>query len=329
MTPRGDAAATISAALVKNINPSGDSYPYELTAIGTSFYFRADDGSAAGTVLVKDIYPGSGYSSPSNFASVGSTLYFSATDGINGIELWKSDGTGPGTSMVKDIYAGSNGSNPEVFTAFNGSLYFRANDGTNGVELWKSDGTAAGTVMVKDIYPKGNSWPAQAVVFGGAVYFVASEPVHGQELWRSDGTEAGTQRVSDVHPGASGGVMQVASSSNAVYFRGDDGSHGSEVWKVTSRIDNSAPPQTTIVKHPSKLVRTKTTKAKVSFVFKSSKKGSHFSCKLDKGKWSSCRSPKSYKVKLGKHTFQVRATSSAGKTDRSPAKWVWKVKRRK
>ena len=39
------------------------------------------DGTAAGTVLVKDIYPGSDSSYPSNLTNVGGTLFFAANDG--------------------------------------------------------------------------------------------------------------------------------------------------------------------------------------------------------------------------------------------------------
>ena len=57
--------------------------------------------------MVKDIYSGSGGSNPSDLTAVGNTLYFEADDGTNGTELWKSDGTASGTVMVKDIYSGS------------------------------------------------------------------------------------------------------------------------------------------------------------------------------------------------------------------------------
>ena len=53
--------------------------------------------------MVKDITNGSGSSFPSQLTAVGNTLYFSANDGTNGTELWKSDGTANGTMMVKDI----------------------------------------------------------------------------------------------------------------------------------------------------------------------------------------------------------------------------------
>ena len=45
------------------------------------------------------------------------------------------------------------------------------------------------------------------------------------------------------------------------------------------------------------------------------------------------KSPKAYRVKADKvgkrkHTFQVRATDKAGNVDKTPTKWVWKVKRK-
>jgi Right handed beta helix region len=74
-------------------------------------------------------------------------------------------------------------------------------------------------------------------------------------------------------------------------------------------------PQTTITKAPPK----KTHKTTVKFKFKASEPAS-FRCKLDKGKFKKCRSPKTYKkLKPGKHVFQVRATDAAGNVGK-PAK---------
>ena len=201
--------------------------------------------------MIKDIDSGSGSSYPDYLTAVGTTLYFRATDGTNGYELWKSDGTASGTVMVKDITAevaavipdlphsrwyhplfrsqrrnqririveerwnslrhgdgqdissGSGSSSPDRLTAVGTTLYFRADDGTNGYELWKSDGTASGTVMVKDINSgSGGSYPSSLTAVGNTLYFRATDGTNGYELWKSDGTASGTVMVKDIDSGS-------------------------------------------------------------------------------------------------------------------------------
>ncbi len=82
-------------------------------------------------------------------------------------------------------------------------------------------------------------------------------------------------------------------------------------------LGNPALPQTEISKGP----KAKSHSTTATFKFTSSVKGSSFQCKLDKGKFKKCKSPKKYKdLKVGKHVFQVRAVNSAGKADPTPAK---------
>lgn len=84
----------------------------------------------------------------------------------------------------------------------------------------------------------------------------------------------------------------------------------------TTPPSDITPPKVTITKAPK--AKSKSTTAK--FTFKSDEAGSKFQCKLDKGKFASCRSPKTYKkLKPGKHTFQVKATDKAGNVSK-PAK---------
>jgi hypothetical protein len=61
-------------------------------------------------------------------------------------------------------------------------------------------------------------------------------------------------------------------------------------------------------------------------------RGSHgvgklsFTCKLDRGKWTSCRSPKTYKhLRKGRHTFAVKTVDRRGKVDPTPATKRFKV----
>jgi len=110
-----------AALLVKDINPSGGTTPASpslLTNVNGTLFFRAyddvhgyelwkTDGTAMGTVLVKDINPGIADSSPYGLTNINGKLYFGANDGVNGEEIWKSDGTPAGTVLVKDIRAGA------------------------------------------------------------------------------------------------------------------------------------------------------------------------------------------------------------------------------
>ena len=87
-----------------------------------------------------------------------------------------------------------------------------------------------------------------------------------------------------------------------------------------STPDTTAP-TVKITKAPK--AQSKSTTAK--FKFKASEAGSTFQCKLDKGKFKSCKSPKTYKkLKPGKHVFKVRATDKAGNVGK-PATKKFKV----
>ena len=61
------------------------------------------DGTAAGTRLVKDIYPGALSSRPAMFRSGEGYLLFIAEDEDGRAKLWRSDGSEAGTVMIKDI----------------------------------------------------------------------------------------------------------------------------------------------------------------------------------------------------------------------------------
>ena len=114
------------------------------------------NGTEAGTVMVKDINPaatGDNGSYPASITAMGSTVFFSADDGTTGTELWKSNGTTTGTFLVKDINPGTGSSSPEWLLAAGEALYLNADDGVHGVELWGfvPDNTApTGTIVINN-----------------------------------------------------------------------------------------------------------------------------------------------------------------------------------
>jgi ELWxxDGT repeat protein len=217
-------------------------------------FFRADDGTsgselwmsdgtADGTVMVKDINPGSDSSYPYYLTEVNGRLFFSPYDGNNGRELWMSNGTADGTVMVKDINPGSGSSYPLYLTEVNGTLFFSPDDGTSGSELWLSNGTADGTVMVKDIKPgSGSSYPSYLTNVNGTLFFRANGGTSGSELWMSDGTADGTVMVKDINPGSGSSYPSYLTEANGtLFFRADDGTNGQELRGLELGFDAYEP----------------------------------------------------------------------------------------
>ncbi len=243
------------ASLVEDINPTVGvgSVPTDLTAVGNTLFFLADngtngeelwksDGTPGGAELVKDINETPGVSSNAEgLTSFNGKLYFAADNGINGWELWVSDGTEDGTAMLKDIDPGDENSHglPSSFAVVNGTLFFSAYDGGGALEhareLWKSDGTGDGTEMVKDINATGGfgSGPVRLTGVGSTVYFTASNGSSGAELWKSDGTGDGTEIVEDIHPSAGSDPQELINFNGTLFFNADDGSTGRELYKAT------------------------------------------------------------------------------------------------
>ena len=252
--------------MVKDIRPGSYwSTPYsseseDLMEVNGVLYFTAfdgtngrelwkSDGTDTGTVMVKDIYPGSenfdvNSSSPSYLTEMNGILYFQANDGVHGKELWRSNGTEVGTYLVRDIKAPS--SSPSDFEEMDGTLYFDAEDESHGRELWKSDGTQDGTILVKDIqpsevssYPK-NLTKVNNIIFMSTEYFHGDGPFYNlsrrSELRKTDGTESGTVSIKGVDNDTLYHLGSFLSFNNKLYFCATDvsfstsGESNTELW---------------------------------------------------------------------------------------------------
>ncbi len=179
--------------LAGDLSAIDENRPSYLTVVGTTLFFAADDGvngrelwksdgTALGTVLVKNIAAGITPSDPTELRSAGGKLFFLANDGVSGRELWVSNGTAAGTVLVKDLVAGLADASIDNFTVINNIVCFAADDGLSGREVWLSDGTAAGTRIAFDAVPgSSSSNPNSLSNFSNNLLFAASDSDAGNE----------------------------------------------------------------------------------------------------------------------------------------------------
>jgi Ca2+-binding RTX toxin-like protein len=86
------------------------------------------------------------------------------------------------------------------------------------------------------------------------------------------------------------------------------------------------PPQTKLLRHPAKLLRVRPgRRALVAFRFAANEAGAAFECKLDRKPFARCRSPRRFRVGVGRHAFRLFAIDAAGNRDRTPALFRFRV----
>lgn len=199
----------------------------------------ATDGTAAGTRMVKDIYPGMPESSPQNLTAYAGKVYFSAEgeDG-KGREVWSSDGTTAGTVRVSDLNADpsfmTGDSDPRDFVVAGGSLYFSGQTSENTRSLYRL--TAGGTPQkltgfaVKHV--------SNVAAWGSKVAFTGTTTTHGIEPWVTDGTFNGTHELKDINPDTADStpLEYTALGNGDVLFSADDGTHGTEIWTSNGTV---------------------------------------------------------------------------------------------
>ena len=187
------------------------------------------------------------------------------------------------------------------------------------------DPATKGWTAAPDMLEKADSSQAQLLTDGRAVVF--------------GGDYSGGKKTQIFDPGTSAGPAKNPPAPDCSSLPGpapgptDPGSGGGSEGAPTGGTGQpSAPvparPETILVKHPKKTIKTRARKVRVTFTFRSPTRGATFTCKLDKARAKACKSPARYTVKRGKHTFVVRAKGPGG-SDPTPARFRFTVKRRR
>ncbi|MCC6186502.1 MAG: hypothetical protein IT256_05050 [Chitinophagaceae bacterium] len=234
-------AANAQLMVVDAVPGPWGSGPAYITLLGSNMYYMGhdtstngkelwtSDGTAAGTHILKDIYPGKTSSTPYSLAVIGSRIYFQADDGVNGIEPWYTDGTAAGTQMLKNIATGSTGSKPFNFTEVGSYVYFNVLSGTQRM-LCQSDGTTANTKIIlgySDVY-------SMVALDANTLMFMAKGSSGGKELYTIDNATATVTKVKEINPSGDafpiGIYSEIAKLGSKFYFNANNGADGNELW---------------------------------------------------------------------------------------------------
>ena len=239
---------TGSKQIIDIISGSDSSNASQFVALGNQVIFVArdsalnannelwtSDGTALGTVLLKEINPDATLgSSPALSAGIefNGEFLFTANGGTTtGFELWATDGTTVGTRLVKDIATGEsspgnpNSGSPQGFIQLGSEVLFTANDQTgNGSTLWKTDGTTAGTVEVATVNASPLTTEGQFAVAGDKLFFADNS-----QMYVTDGTTAGTIALDVNRTGFK--IEELTAYGNGVIFRSETSSSlGEELY---------------------------------------------------------------------------------------------------
>lgn len=218
--------------LVKDINTTNTAYSWPSITAGQYdtinnhlFFWALDnvhgfepwttDGTTGGTMLLKDIQPGSLSGngnivvSPTSWAG---TKLFPVNNRLNGYDyfygisatvgwaLYKTMGTPATTTFATSIATTPTGIKPEAISVANNKIFTIVNaEGTS--QLFVYDGVNK-PQLLKTGFTTINSTPDATNTFGDArnfYFFVDKQPEI--ELWKSDGTIDGTKMIKNLYPG--------------------------------------------------------------------------------------------------------------------------------
>jgi hypothetical protein len=329
-----------------------DSSPANPSSSSTAaFDFSADDPVATFECQLD----GGGFSActaPKTYLSLGAGAHTFQVRGTNGNGVgdpigytWTIDLTAPNTTVD------TNPANPTsatgatfTFSSTEGGSTFECQLDGGGFTSCSSPKSYAGltggahTFQVRATDPAGNT-DASPASYGWTIDLtppdtsITSSPANPTNATGASFSLSSTEAGSTFECELDGGGFSSCSSPKS-YAGLSAGSHTFQV-RATDAVGNTdatpasftwtidtAAPDTSITSGPP--VATNATAA--TFSFTSTEPGSAFQCQLDGGGFGACTSPQTYlSLGAGSHTFQVRATDTAGNADPTVASQTWTI----
>jgi hypothetical protein len=332
---------TITAGPVDPTNSASASFSFVASEAGSTFECSLDGGPFAGCAS-PTTYPG--MSDGSHAVEVRATDLAGNTDATPASYGWTVDSGAPETTIdaspadpTNETTATFSFTASEAGSTFECRLDGGAFAGCTSPRAYAGLGAGDHTFDVRatdaagntDPTPASRTWtidlaapdttitsaPADPTSATSAEFGFASEPGSTFEC-RLDGAAYApcTSPASYAGLGAGSHTFQVRATDAA-------GNTDSTAAAYTWVVDHTAP-ETAIFASPAAA----TSATSASFEFSANEAGSTFQCSLDGAVFGPCDSPKSYSgLAEGSHTFEVRATDTAGNTDATPASRTWTV----
>ncbi|KPM47921.1 ELWxxDGT repeat protein [Jiulongibacter sediminis] len=210
------------------IKQFGPNPPENLTIFNNEIFFSQNDdinglelwktdGTAGGTVIVKDILPGSEGSYPSNFLSANGKLYFSAVAAKNTTHtfraIFETDGTSSGTQLIYPQPYTNGGFYPQQLQLLGDDLYFGNLTSYGKVNLLNQSYLP----LISSQMGLNSSFILNGKVY--QIFSIENPPFQNRfELWESDGTVANTKLVKELSSNAHSAEAKIWINNSRAYI---------------------------------------------------------------------------------------------------------------
>ncbi len=194
------------------------------------------DGTPAGTVIVKDIYPGPTSSFPHGFIEFNGQLLFMARDADHGQDLWRTDGTLEGTRVFLELNQGAgNSAFANLMTLNNDTLLFTYVKNNFNGSTWALYNASTQSVMDLSANPVPDEGMDYSFLFriGKEIFFSGDDGSWGTKIYKTDLTNSGTGLFFELAPnGGCSNIQSLGGFRDYYYFVAETPEAGKEIWRT-------------------------------------------------------------------------------------------------